>query len=114
MKSKPFNLKNKIIRTFSLFEGKRKPEENRRILNKVYLLCLDEMAQYLEESLPSDQKQNLTRQIESLKDNDYENFAHIIAEIDQKLKKIEDAKFKLIRRLNAFINNLHYQALKKK
>lgn len=104
-----FDLDEKIKKNFRLFTGVRPQEEDKRIYEKVYDLCFDEMIKFLYENLSKEDQNELTKNLESQKDLDKK--AEVLSKA---LLKIEDSGFRLEKRIDYFLNSLLYQTLKQK
>lgn len=94
-------VKQKIIRSFDLYSGKRPKEQDDEIFEKVSVLCLEETIKFLEENF------DLQISREDIK-KDY-----IRVLLEQKSREVPDFKFRLNSRLGAFVDNLLLETLEK-
>lgn len=130
------NIDVKIIKKFSLFEGKRSLEEDQKIFNKIYSLCFDEMVRFLLENLSEDDLQDLNNELNYVKATSHQEFilepsgiqtrnqilvgekhssstTETVVLIIKYLSKIENSSFRFEKRLDYLINSLLYLSLKK-
>ena len=116
------DLDTKIKKKFRLFEGLRSEEEDQKIFERVYELLFDEVVMFLEEKLEEKDKISLIKELEASAlpsgdkqaQQDSGNFKNAEAILIKYLSKIENYRFKLDKRLDYFLNNLVYQAIKNK
>src|SRR3989344_9408335 len=98
------DLDNKIKKKFRLFEGIRSEEEDKKIYDKIYDLCFDEMVLFLTENLESDELKKFEKELKHLRggrtdssDGGREN--EVIALLLNYLNKIDNYRFRLDKRL---------------
>jgi hypothetical protein len=112
------DLDKKIKKKFRLFEGIRSEDEDKKIYDKIYELCFDEMVLFLTENLESDELKKFEKELKHLRggrtdssDGGQEN--EVIALLLNNLRKIDNYRFRLDKRLDYFLNNLLISSLKK-
>lgn len=105
---------DELIKTRSkLFQGVRSVEEDNKLYERVYELCLDEIINFIEENLDEKKVSDLSSQIESM--NGKEGADQKIAEIILKaVEEVPDYRFRLYHRLEYFLDKLLVNSLKKK
>lgn len=100
-----FNLDEHIKNRFQLFEGKRSREEDEKIYDKVYSLCLNEMILFVGQNVSKDELDNLTKKL------DTEDPKNVFLAV---LENVPLAKLRLETRLKYFVDQLLVDSLKKK
>ncbi len=106
----------RIKKTFRLFQGLRSEKEDKKIYDKVYDLCFQETIAFLEESLDPSRQAFLIAELEKIdkKSLKKEEKAQQALEIVFKyLTAIPHYRFHFNKRLDYFLNQLFYDALKK-
>jgi len=98
-------IENKIKKIFRLFDGERNLKEDKKLYKKLINLCFDEVIAFLEDNLSENEKENLLIELDKKSGKEV---------ISKYLQKIPDYKFKLDKRLDYFLNNLLYLAIKEK
>lgn len=100
-----FNLDEHIKSRFQLFEGKRSKEEDEKIYDKVYSLCLNEMILFVGQNISKDEMDTFTKKL----DTEDPKSAFLAA-----LENVPLVKLRLEARLKYFVDQLLVDSLKKK
>jgi len=106
MNKDTIGLDKKIKGKFKLFSGIRPQEEDQKIYDKVLDLCFDEMVAFLGDNLSEKEREDFLGEL-GKKASD-EDKAKVL---QASLSKIENYRFKLDHRLDAFLNNLLLSSL---
>ncbi|GIW67017.1 MAG: hypothetical protein KatS3mg095_0915 [Candidatus Parcubacteria bacterium] len=101
MKNRNF-VEEEIIKKFKLFKGLRSIDEDEKILNKVYQLCLNEMLYFLEEIISSEEKEKIIQDIYSDKE---------LADVFLRYLKDEFNLWRLKIRISKFLDNLLFELI---
>lgn len=105
----------KIKKTFRLFQGLRPEKEDKKIYDKVSDLCFQETIAFLEESLDFSRQAFLTAELEKIDEKKLkkeEKSQQALETIFKYLTAIPHYRFRLNKRLDYFLNQLLYDALK--
>ena len=94
-----------IVSTFHLFEGKRDESEDRKVYDKIYASCLEEMIRFAYENASASSLESLDKRL------DTEAPDQVFADI---LKNTPNAATRLNARIRYFVNQLFAQSLESK
>jgi len=100
-----FDLDRHIKTRFQLFEDKRPKEEDEKIYDKVYSLCLNEMIVFVGQNVSKDEMERLSKKLDS------EDPKTAFLEV---LEGVPMAKLRLEARLKYFVDQLLLDSLKHK
>jgi len=93
-------LEKAIIKKFHLFKGFRSKEEDEEILNKVYLLCLQEALIFIEDLIPPLRKEEILQRI------DYYSTEEGLMDLFNEFIKDDLTRWRLKNRLLKFLDDL--------
>jgi hypothetical protein len=99
-----FDIDQHIKTRFALFEGKRAEEEDQKIYDKVYNLCLNEMILFIGQNVSKEERSALLQKLNS--EDPKEAFL-------SSLENVPLAKQRLEARLKYFVDQLLLDSLKK-
>ena len=117
MKNYTFNIEDKIVDKFRLFVGLRDVEEDKKILEKVSGLCFDEAVSFLLKNISDMQVTKLLNELDKIDRknlNDYRVQKRYTKVFLKYMRDIDNYSFKFDKRINYFINQLVYKAVKEK
>ena len=101
-----FDIDEIIKNTFQLFQGKRSKEEDEKIYQKVYELTFEEMLTFLQENLNPEKQKKFSQALSQIE-------GELAMETLLKyLSGIPLYRFRLEKRLKAFIDNLLLASIK--
>jgi hypothetical protein len=101
-------LDEKIKSKFKLFTGVRSYEEDQKIYDKVWELCFDELTGFIEDNLNESEQKKM---LEEIKGREEDKAQEVLLTY---LSQIDNYRFKLDKRLDYFLTNLLYSAVKNK
>lgn len=108
------DIDSKIKTAFKLFQGIRDGDEDRKIYDQIYSLCLDETINFLEENLDLSRKNLFIDNLKRLEKENNVTQQRLIELTFLYLQSIPHYRFRLNERLDAYLNNLLYRSAKER
>lgn len=102
------DLEQKIIERFRLFQGLRSLQQDNEILELLVGSCLDETIRFLEQETSLEEQNILLEKLNSIEHSSGSFYAHnkeVIRVFSESLQKVPALRFRLEKRLEAFLNN---------
>lgn len=107
------NIDMLIKSRYRLFQGIRSLEEDGKMYEKIYALCLPEITGFIEENLDEDRVMALVFQIESMEKKDQTD-QKVVEVLLEAIEEIPDYRFRLYHRLEYFLDDLLLNSVKLK